>query len=66
MIVKSGYRDLAFLIDHETSGLTVPNPNSNLIAAESSTSLPAPRSVGSVEIQDTAGKALPGYTQRRD
>jgi hypothetical protein len=34
MIVKSGYRDLAFLIDHETSGLTPPNPNSNLIAAE--------------------------------
>ncbi|MGE5609151.1 MAG: PQQ-dependent sugar dehydrogenase, partial [Bacillota bacterium] len=34
MIVKSGYRDLSFLIDHAGSGLTPPNPNSNLLAAE--------------------------------
>jgi glucose/arabinose dehydrogenase len=34
MIVKSGYRDLSFLIDHETSGLAPPNPASNLLAAE--------------------------------
>ncbi|HEV8605852.1 MAG TPA: hypothetical protein VGQ99_10825 [Tepidisphaeraceae bacterium] len=34
MIVKSGYRDLSFLIDHERSGLTPPNPNSNLLTAE--------------------------------
>jgi glucose/arabinose dehydrogenase len=34
MIVKSGYRDLSFLIDHESSGLAAPNPNSNLLMAE--------------------------------
>jgi len=34
MIVKSGYRDLSYLIDHERSGLTPPNPNSNLLTAE--------------------------------
>ncbi len=34
MIVKSGYRDLSFLIDHERSGLTPPNPNSNYVTAE--------------------------------
>jgi len=33
MIVKTGYRDLSFLIDHETSKLTAPNPNT-LLAAE--------------------------------
>ena len=33
MIVKSGYRDLSFLIDHETSRLTPPNATS-LLAAE--------------------------------
>ena len=33
-IVKSGYRDLSFLIDHETSRLTPPNPNSMLVTAE--------------------------------
>jgi len=34
LIVKTGYRDLSFLIDHESSGLVPPNPNSNLLAAE--------------------------------
>ena len=34
MLVKTGYRDLSFLIDHETSGLAAPNPNSNLMMAE--------------------------------
>jgi glucose/arabinose dehydrogenase len=34
MIVKTGYRDLSFLIDHETSGLTPPPLNSNLLTAE--------------------------------
>jgi glucose/arabinose dehydrogenase len=34
MIVRSGYRDLSFLIDHETSQLAPPNPNSNLLTAE--------------------------------
>jgi len=34
MIVRSGYRDLSFLIDHDLSGLTPPNPNSGLITAE--------------------------------
>ena len=34
MIVRSGYRDLSYLIDHERSGLTPPNPNSNLLTAE--------------------------------
>ena len=34
LIVRSGYRDLSYLIDHERSGLTPPNPNSNLLTAE--------------------------------
>jgi len=34
MIIKSGYRDLSFLIDHESSGLTPPNAGSNLLTAE--------------------------------
>ena len=34
LIVKSGYRDLSFLIDHEASGLTAPTTNSNLLTAE--------------------------------
>lgn len=34
MIVRTGYRDLSFLIDHESSGLTPPNPKGNLLAAQ--------------------------------
>lgn len=34
MIVKTGYRDLSFLIDHETSNLTPPNPRGNLLGAQ--------------------------------
>ncbi len=34
LLVKSGYRDLSFLIEHDTSGLTPPNPNANLLMAE--------------------------------
>ncbi len=34
LIVKSGYRDLSFLVDHEASALTAPSTNSNLLAAE--------------------------------
>jgi glucose/arabinose dehydrogenase len=34
MLVKTGYRDLSFLIDHDSSGLAAPNPHSNLLMAE--------------------------------
>lgn len=34
LIIRSGYRDLSFLIDHERSSLQAPSPNSNLLAAE--------------------------------
>jgi glucose/arabinose dehydrogenase len=34
MIEKSGYRDLSFLIDHQTSQLKPPPLNSNLVSAE--------------------------------
>ncbi len=34
LIVKSGYRNLSFLIDQEASGLASPNQSSNLVAAE--------------------------------
>ncbi|MFI5382282.1 MAG: PQQ-dependent sugar dehydrogenase [Tepidisphaerales bacterium] len=34
MLVRTGYRDLASLVDHEASGLTPPNPNSSLLTVE--------------------------------
>jgi len=34
MIINFGYPDLSFLIDHDGSGLTPPNPNSNLVMGE--------------------------------
>lgn len=34
LIIRSGYRDLSFLIDHDRSGLRPPDPNSSLVSAE--------------------------------
>ncbi|MGA2497655.1 MAG: hypothetical protein ABSH20_07925 [Tepidisphaeraceae bacterium] len=34
MLVRTGYRDLSFLIDHEASGLTPPSANSSLLTVE--------------------------------
>lgn len=34
LLIKYGYPDLSFLLDHDGSGLTPPNPNSNLLMGE--------------------------------